>query len=53
MIDRIVINKTASPDLPGDFSGGVTQVITKDIPDNCMALGIPAKIIKELTPLSF
>ncbi len=34
MIDRIVINKTASPDLPGDFSGGVTQVITKDIPDS-------------------
>lgn len=34
MIDKIVINKTASPDLPGDFAGGVTQVITKDIPDN-------------------
>jgi outer membrane receptor protein involved in Fe transport len=34
MIDKIVINKTASPDLPGDFAGGVTQVMTKDIPDN-------------------
>lgn len=34
MIDKIVINKTASPDLPGDFAGGVTQVVTKDIPDN-------------------
>lgn len=34
MIDKIVINKTASPDLPGDFAGGVTQVITKDIPDS-------------------
>ncbi len=33
MIDKIVINKTASPDLPGDFAGGVTQVVTKDIPD--------------------
>lgn len=33
LIDRIVINKTASPDLPGDFAGGVTQIITKDIPD--------------------
>ena len=32
MIDNIVINKTASPDLPGDFSGGVVQVLTKDIP---------------------
>lgn len=34
LIDRIVINKTASPDLPGDFAGGVTQIFTKDIPDN-------------------
>nr|WP_242689234.1 TonB-dependent receptor [Pedobacter sp. SYSU D00535] len=33
LIDRIVINKTASPDLPGDFSGGLTQVFTKDVPD--------------------
>lgn len=32
MVDNIVINKTASPDLPGDFSGGVVQVLTKDIP---------------------
>lgn len=32
MVDNIVINKTASPDLPGDFSGGVIQVLTKDIP---------------------
>jgi TonB-dependent receptor len=32
MIDNIVINKTASADLPGDFSGGVVQVLTKDIP---------------------
>lgn len=33
LVDRIVISKTASPDLPGDFAGGVTQIITKDIPD--------------------
>ncbi len=32
MVDNIVINKTASADLPGDFSGGVIQVLTKDIP---------------------
>jgi len=32
MIDNIIINKTASADLPGDFSGGVVQVLTKDIP---------------------
>ena len=34
LIDKVVINKTASPDLPGDFAGGLTQTITKDIPDN-------------------
>lgn len=33
MIDNVVINKTASPDLPGDFAGGVVQVTTKDFPD--------------------
>lgn len=34
LIDRIVINKTASPDLPGDFAGGVVQIFTKDVPDD-------------------
>ncbi|GAB2976312.1 TonB-dependent receptor [Mucilaginibacter puniceus] len=33
LIDNIIINKTASPDMPGDFSGGYVQVLTKDIPD--------------------
>ncbi|MGX5689881.1 TonB-dependent receptor [Arcticibacter tournemirensis] len=33
MIDNIIINKTASPEYPGDFAGGIVQVITKDIPD--------------------
>lgn len=32
LIDNILINKTASPDLPGDFSGGLVQIMTKDIP---------------------
>lgn len=33
LIDNIIISKTASPDMPGDFSGGYVQVLTKDIPD--------------------
>lgn len=33
LIDRITISKTASPDLPGDFAGGVVQIYTKDIPE--------------------
>lgn len=34
LVDNLVINKTASPDLPGNFTGGAIQIITKDVPDN-------------------
>ena len=33
MIDRVLIYKTASPELPGDFAGGVVKVFTKSVPD--------------------
>jgi TonB-dependent receptor len=33
LVDNIVVNKTATPDLPGEFTGGLVQVTTKDIPD--------------------
>lgn len=33
MIDNIIIYKSATPDLPGDFSGGLINVSTKSIPD--------------------
>ncbi len=32
LIDNIIINKTATPDLTGEFAGGLVQVATKDIP---------------------
>ncbi|MDO9261728.1 MAG: hexapeptide transferase, partial [Flavobacteriaceae bacterium] len=32
---------------------GAGSVVTKNIPDNCLAVGIPAKIIKALSPLEF
>ncbi len=33
MIDRIMIFKSPSPELPGDFAGGVVKIYTKGIPD--------------------
>lgn len=32
LIDNIIINKTATPDLAGEFAGGLVQIATKDIP---------------------
>lgn len=32
LIDNIVINKTATPEFTGEFSGGLVQVNTRDIP---------------------
>ncbi len=32
---------------------GAGSVVTKDVPDNCLVVGVPAKIIKELIPLEF
>lgn len=32
LIDNIVINKTATPDITGEFAGGLVQITTKDIP---------------------
>nr|WP_305121760.1 TonB-dependent receptor [Pedobacter mongoliensis] len=33
LIDNVIISKTATPDLPGDFAGGAVQIKTKDFPD--------------------
>lgn len=32
LIDNVVVHKTATPDLPGEFTGGLVQVNTIDIP---------------------
>lgn len=34
LVDNIVVYKSGTPDLPGDFSGGTINTITKDIPDS-------------------
>lgn len=33
MLDNLFIYKSAQPDLPGDFAGGIIQLNTRDIPD--------------------
>jgi TonB-dependent receptor len=33
MLDNLIIIKSATPDLPGDFAGGVIQINTKSIPE--------------------
>ncbi|MCD6065176.1 MAG: TonB-dependent receptor [Bacteroidetes bacterium] len=33
MLDNLTIQKTATPELPADFAGGVIQINTKGIPD--------------------
>jgi TonB-dependent receptor len=34
MIDNFMVFKSPSPDLPGEFSGGVIRITTTDIPDH-------------------
>ncbi|MFN0203468.1 MAG: TonB-dependent receptor domain-containing protein [Bacteroidia bacterium] len=36
LIDRIVIYKSPSPELPGDFSGGAVKIHLKNLPDSNM-----------------
>lgn len=41
LIDNIIINKTATPELSGEFAGGLVQINTKDVPaKNSLSLGI-------------
>jgi TonB-dependent receptor len=40
VVDNIIINKTATPDLTGEFAGGLIQVTTKDVPaKNFLSVG--------------
>lgn len=43
LVENLIVSKTATPDLPADFTGGAIQIQTKDIPDqNYMSVGIGA-----------
>lgn len=50
---QIGANTTILPDvvIGENVIIGAGSVVTKDIPDNCMAMGVPAKVIKNLEPL--
>ena len=40
LIDNILINKSAAANLPGDFSGGLVQVSTKEVSNNFLNVSI-------------
>ena len=43
MIDRLIVNKSPAPELPGDFAGGAIQVYTKNVPEaNSISIGYSA-----------
>jgi TonB-dependent receptor len=43
LIDNVVVIKNFTPDLPGDFSGGLIDIITKDFP-NQFTVGASASL---------
>ena len=40
LIDNVMVVKSASPSLPGDFAGGIIQVTTKEVNDNFLSLSL-------------
>lgn len=41
LVENLTITKTATPDQPGDFAGGLIQINTKDLPEqNSISFGI-------------
>ena len=40
LIDNIIVAKSATANLPGDFAGGVVQITTKDVSNDFFSLGL-------------
>jgi len=40
LIDNIIVAKSATANLPGDFAGGIVQVTTKDVSNDFFSLGL-------------
>lgn len=34
MLDNLIVTKTSTPDMPGEFAGGIIQINTKSAPEN-------------------
>ncbi len=54
LIDNIIISKTATPDLPGEFAGGIIQINTRDIPEeNSYSLSVGGGMNSQTTNKKF
>ena len=42
LIDNIMVAKSATANLPGDFAGGIVQITTKDVSNDFFSLGLGA-----------
>jgi hypothetical protein len=54
VVDNIIVNKTATPDLTGEFAGGLIQVSTRDVPTkNFLSVGVTLGYNSESTFKNF
>lgn len=54
LIDRILIAKTPSPELPGDFAGGMIKIYTTSLPDkNELSVGVQTNYRQGSTGTAF
>jgi TonB-dependent receptor len=54
LVDNIIVNKTATPDLPGEFTGGMVQINTTDVPfKNFLNIGVGTGFNTESTGRDF
>jgi hypothetical protein len=48
VVENIIVNKTATPDMPGNFAGGLVQVNTKDFPtDNFLSVTVQSSFFDQ------
>ncbi len=50
LIDNIIVSKSAAANLPGDWSGGLVQITTKEVSDNFLNIKIVHQNISSIIP---